>query len=432
VTTPKTDPYWWEDFAPDTGQTSELPAESEVVVVGAGLTGCSAARTLAMSGAEVVVLDAQRPGFGASTRNGGMIGGGYRLSLEQMTKRYGTETAHALLRESHIDSLAFATALIRDEAITCDFHTYGRFRGQWNKAEYDATARSLDQLRELVPVNIEMIPPERQHLEVGTGLYCGGMMLHDHGGLHPAKYLNGMLSAARRAGARIYGRTPVRAVTPSGSGFQVITGKSTVRCRAVLMATNGYTIPDFSALKRRIIPVSSFVVATEELSQDTIDAIMPGRRMVVETRHRHCYYRLSPDQKRFIIGGRAALSVVPQSSATPVLRGLMSEIFPQLKSAAITHSWQGHTGFTFSFLPHVGQIDGIWHAVGFSGSGNAMAPYLGHKAAQAMIDDPAGETAFMKTKLETRPWYQGRPWFLPFVHALYRGHDIRDNFNRGK
>ena len=162
MTTPKTDPYWWEDFAPDAGQAPELPAESEVVVVGAGLTGCSAARTLAKSGADVVVLDAQRPGFGASTRNGGMIGGGYRLSLEQMTKRYGTETAHALLRESHIDSLAFATSLIRDEAITCDFHTYGRFRGQWNKAEYDATARSLDQLRELVPVNIEMIPPERQ------------------------------------------------------------------------------------------------------------------------------------------------------------------------------------------------------------------------------------------------------------------------------
>ena len=432
MTTPKTDPYWWEDFTPDAGQAPELPAESEVVVVGAGLTGCSAARTLAKSGADVVVLDAQRPGFGASTRNGGMIGGGYRLSLEQMTKRYGTETAHALLRESHIDSLAFATSLIRDEAIACDFHTYGRFRGQWNKAEYDATAHSLDQLRELVPVNIEMIPPQRQRQEVGTGLYCGGMLLHDHGGLHPAKYFNGMLAAARRAGARIVGRTPVHAVTPSGSGFQVVTDKGSVRSGAVLMATNGYTLPDFSALKRRIIPVSSFVIATEELSQDTIDAIMPGQRMVVETRHRHCYYRLSPDQKRFIIGGRAALSVVPQSRATPVLRGLMSEIFPQLKSAAITHSWQGHTGFTFSFLPHIGQIDGIWHAVGFSGSGNAMAPYLGHKAAQAMIGDPAGETAFMKTKLETRSWYQGRPWFLPFVHALYRGHDIRDNFKRGR
>ena len=203
MTTPKTDPYWWEDFTPDAGQAPELPAESEVVVVGAGLTGCSAARTLAKSGADVVVLDAQRPGFGASTRNGGMIGGGYRLSLEQMTKRYGTETTHALLRESHIDSLEFATSLIRDEAITCDFHTYGRFRGQWNKAEYDATARSLDRLRELVPVNIEMIPPERQRQEVGTGLYCGAMLLHDHGGLHPAKYLNGMLAAARRAGARI-------------------------------------------------------------------------------------------------------------------------------------------------------------------------------------------------------------------------------------
>ena len=432
MTTPNPDPYWWEDLAPDTVQTPQLPAECEVVVVGAGLTGCSASRTLAKSGADVVVLDAQRPGFGASTRNGGMVGGGYRLSLEQMTERYGAETAHALLRESHIDSLAFAASLIEDEAMSCDFHTYGRFRGQWNKAEYDAAARSLDQLRDLVPVNIEMIPPERQRQEVGTDFYCGGMLLRDHGGLHPAKYFNGLLAAARRAGARVYGRTPAHAITPSGSGFQVVTDEGTVHTEAVLMATNGYTTRNFSALKRRIIPVSSFVIATEELSRDTIDAIMPGRRMCVETRHRHCYYRLSPDEKRLVIGGRAALSIVPQSSATRVLHGLMSEIFPQLKSVTITHSWQGHTGFTFSFMPHVGQIDGIWHAVGYSGSGNAMAPYLGHKAALAMIGDSAGETAFMKTELETRSWYQGQPWFLPLVQALYRGYDIRDNFKRGR
>lgn len=429
---PKPDPYWWEERASQEQSPEELPANCDVVVVGAGLTGCSAALTLAKSGASVLLLDAERPGYGASTRNGGMIGGGYRLSLEQMSERYGVDTAHTLLRESHIDSLAFATSLIKDEKIDCDFHTYGRFRGQWNKAEYDATSRMLEQLIKLLPVNIEMIPPERQRQEIGTDFYSGGMLLHDHGGLHPAKYSNGLMMAAQRAGAQIHGATRVTAVQSEGSDFRVETSRGMVRAGGVLMATNGYTTSDFATLKRRVIPVQSFIIATEELPAGLAEEIMPGRRMGVETRTRHCYFRLSPDGRRFIIGGRAALSNVSQAKATRVMRELMCEIFPQLQSAKISHSWTGHTGFTFSFMPHIGKYDGVWHAMGYSGSGNAMAPYLGHKAALAMQGDPAGKTAFMETELETRSWYQNRPWFLPFAHALFRGYDVRDNFTRGR
>ncbi len=426
------DPYWWEEFTAFENQRTEIPSECEVVVVGAGLTGCSAALTLAKAGVKVAVLEAQRPGFGASTRNGGMIGGGYRLSLEQMCKKYGADSAHALLREAHIDSLEFANARIADEAIDCDYHTYGRYRGMWNSKEYDTTARSLDQLRKLVPVKVEMVPKKRQRREIGTDFYSGGMLLNDHGGLHPAKYLNGMLTAADRAGAEIFGQMPVLNVSADGSGFKVFTDKGVIRAGAVLMATNGYTTKNFAALKRRIIPVSSFIIATEELPVETIEAIMPGRRMLVETRYRHCYMRLSPDGKRFIIGGRAALSKIPQSKATSVMRKLMCEIFPQLKSAAISHSWTGQTGFTFSFMPHTGEINGVWHAMGYSGSGNAMAPYLGHKAALLMMGDAKGETAFTRTALETKPWYRSGPWFLPFAHALFRITDMREDRSRGR
>ncbi len=429
---PKSDPYWWEEFTPHKQSATDLPEECDVVVVGAGLTGCSAALTLAKSGSNVLLLDAEHPGYGASTRNGGMIGGGYRLSLEQMSKRYGVDTAHELLHESHIDSLAYATSLIREENIDCDFHTCGRFRGQWNRAEYDATSRMLEQLLKLVPIKVEMVPMERQRQEIGTNFYSGGMLLHDHGGLHPAKYSSGLMKAAQRAGAQVHGMTRVSRVTAAGSGFQVETNRGTVRTGGVLMATNGYTTSDFARLKRRIIPVQSFIIATEELPGDLAGEIMPGRRMAVETRTRHCYFRLSPDGRRFIIGGRAALSNISQARATGIMRALMCEIFPQLQSAKISHSWTGQTGFTFSFMPHIGRYDGIWHAMGYSGSGNAMAPYLGHKAALAMQGDPAGKTAFMETTLETRTWYRNHPWFLPFAHTLFRGHDLRDNFTRGR
>ncbi|MCP5073722.1 MAG: FAD-binding oxidoreductase [Rhodobacteraceae bacterium] len=426
----KTDPFWWEEFPVFEPQSTELPSDCDVVVVGGGLTGCSAALTLAKAGKNVVLVDAERPGYGASTRNGGMIGGGYRLSLAEMIAKYGSETAHRLLVEAHVDSLEFAVSRIKEEAIDCDYNQYGRFRGQWNKAEYDETARGLDELRNLVPVNIEMVPPEKQRQEIGSDLYSGGMLLHDHGGIHPGKYLNGMLKAAARSGAKIFANTVVSAVDPSGSGFSVTTSRGVIRAASVLMATNGYTTRNFPALKRRIIPVSSFLIATEELPEGLVDELMPARRMCVETRNRHCYFRLSPDSKRIVLGGRAAMNKVPTARAAGVLGGLLEQIFPQLKGQRFTHCWTGHTGFTFSFMPQIGQFDGVWHAMGYSGSGNAMAPYLGHKAALLIMDDPAGETAFTETTLETRFWYQKTPWFLPFAHLLYRYKDRQDDRNR--
>ncbi len=426
----KTDPYWWEEFPAFEAQSTDLPSECDVVVVGAGLTGCSAALTLAKAGKNVVLVDAQRPGFGASTRNGGMIGGGYRLSLGEMIAKYGSENAHRLLAEAHVDSLEFAVSRIKDEAIDCDYNQYGRFRGMWNKAEYDETARGLDDLRKLVPVNIDMVPPENQRQEIGSDLYSGGMLLHDHGGIHPGKYLNGMLKAAVQAGARVIENTPVTSVDRSGSGFSVATNRGAIRAGSILMATNGYTTRKFPALKRRIIPVNSFLIATEELPSELIQELMPSKRMCVETRSRHCYFRLSPDGKRIVLGGRAAMSDIPIAKAAGVLSGLLAQIFPKLKGQKLSHCWTGQTGFTFSFMPQINQFNGVWHALGYSGSGNAMAPYLGHKAALLMMGDPAGETAFTETTLETRFWYRKTPWFLPFAHQLYRFKDRQEDKTR--
>jgi glycine/D-amino acid oxidase-like deaminating enzyme len=152
--------------------------------------------------------------------------------------------------------------------------------------------------------------------------------------------------------------------------------------------------------------------------------------MVAESRDRHCYYRPSPDGTRVVFGGRAAMLGVPNWFAEAELRRLLTQIFPQCSDVAFTHSWRGHTGFTFDFLPNVGQIDGVWHAMGYSGSGNAMAPYLGHKAALQIIGDPEGETAFSQTDFPTRWWHRGQPWFLPFADVLFRLKDVRSNIGR--
>ena len=422
------DPYWWEDAGPPTSPPEEpLPKEADVVIVGAGLTGLSAARTLARRGTSVLVLDAEAPGAGASSRNGGMIGGGHRLSIDDMEARFGKAIALDLLTEAHLSSTDFVKRLMVEEGIDCDFAETGRFRGLWHAAEYEASAKGIERLRSLIPLEAEMIPRSRQRDEVGSDIYAGGIVFPRHGGLNPARWVAGLLAAARRAGAMVQGRTPLTGLRRTNPGFVIETPRGAVRAGQVLIATNGYTPVQLDDLKRRIVPIPSFMVVTEPLGSSRMRDLLPGGRMVAESRERHCYYRPSPDGSRLIFGGRAALFNAPEAVAQAELRGLMTRIFPQLKAVGFTHSWRGLTGFAFDFLPHVGEMDGLWHAMGYSGSGNAMAPYLGHKAALQMSGDPDGQTAFSKTGFPTRWWHRGRPWFLPFADLLFRGRDVWNN-----
>ena len=422
------DPLWWRDAgSPASPEPEPLPKDVEFLVVGAGHTGLSASRTLAKSGKAVLALDAGAPCSGASSRNGGMIGGGHRLSIRQVEKQYPPDTAIPLLRESYIDSLDFALQLMKEEQIECDYAETGRFRAFWQKSEYDEAEGELARLQELVPVDAEMLPRSRQRDEVGSDLYAGGIVYFRHGGLNPAKWTFGIRDAARQAGALVQGHTRVHSIRKHGSGFVAATSRGTVRAEHVLIATNGYTPPAFSELKRRTIPVPSFIVATEPLGSNRIKDLFPNGRMIVETRERHCYFRPSPDGSRIVFGGRAALVQVPEAFARREMRGLLAQVFPDLKGVGLTHSWRGLTCFTFGMSPHIGEIAGVWHAMGYCGNGNALAPYLGHKAALRMMGDAEGETAFANTEFGTKWWHRGMPWFMPAADALFRIRDVRSN-----
>jgi glycine/D-amino acid oxidase-like deaminating enzyme len=422
-------PLWWDDAGPPTSPApTPLLAEADVVIVGAGLTGLAAAREVALAGKSVLALDAGAPGIGASSRNGGMMGGGHRLSSGTLMARFGDDLGRAMAREAHLDSSAYVRALIEAEGIECDLKETGRFRGLHAPGMLDPAAQEIGRLQDLIGLEAEVIPRADQHAHVASDLYHGGVRYLRHCALNPAKFTAGLLAAARRAGAVVEGGAPVTGLAREGAGWRVSTARGTVRAGQVMMATNGLTPSFAGALRRRIIPIPSFIIATEPLGSNRVRALFPSGACVVESRDRHCYFRPSPDGTRIVFGGRAAMMAVGQGAATRTLAGLLAEVFPDLGPVAITHSWRGFTGFSFDYLPQVGRIDGVWHAMGYSGSGNAMAPWLGSRAALQMLGAPEGETAFSRTPFTGRWWNRGRvgmtPWFLPAVDAAFRGKDM--------
>lgn len=422
------EPYWWSIAGePTSPPKKSLPNEADIVIIGSGLTGLSAARTLSKAGKSVLALDSGAPGIGASSRNGGMVGGGQKMSPSALIARYGLETATGLMREAHIDSVAFVEDLIRSEKIDCSFTSTGRFRGFWKPIEYDRAGQDLDQMKKLFDLDAELIPQSRQHEEVSSDLYRGGVLYGRHAALNPAQWVKGIMTAAQRAGASVHGDTVVFSIERAGNKHVVNTNRGHIKCGSILVATNGYTGPVSPQLRRRIIPVPSFIVATEILGKDCVKSLIPNGRMIVESRERHCYYRPSPDGERIVFGGRAAMFDAPNLITDSDMRSLLKQVFPSLRDVNLSYSWRGRTGFTFEYLPNVGQIDGIWHAMGYSGGGNAMAPWLGHKAALNILGSPDGETAYSKTAFPTRWWHHGQPWFLPFADITFR---LRDIYNR--
>jgi glycine/D-amino acid oxidase-like deaminating enzyme len=421
-------PYWWDDAPPDPPLATDLPERADVLVIGAGYTGLAAALTVADAGASVVVVDAGRPGAGASGRNGGMFGAHPRLPFETVARRFGREVAAGIYAEAP-EAFAFTRGLIDREAIDCDFRVTGRIQLAWTRAHFKAQKRLVSAVTAVAPVTMEIVERADLEAEIATGRYFGAIRFPDHGAIDPARFHDGLLRAVLRRGVPVAGGSSLTALERGRSGFVATAGRHDVTAETVILATNGYTEGPFGWARRRVFPLPSYIVATEPLDPDCLRALAPGGRMMVETRARHSYFRLSPDGSRILFGGRAAMVPIPPDTAAARLHATMTEIWPSLAGVRLTHSWSGFTGYSFGHLPHVGMREGVHYALGYSGSGTALAPYLGMKAAWQALGDPRGHTAYARTTLATRPFHPtGRPWFLSLADRWYRhAVDPREN-----
>ncbi len=422
-----TNPFWWDAAPREAEQTVTLPAKADCVVVGAGYAGLSAALTLARAGRSVVVCEAGPPGFGASSRSGGMIGHGHRLSYSNLIQLYGARKAKALILEG-MASLDDVKHLIGSEGIDARLSAVGRLRGAWTLADYETMGREADLLSRDLGLPVDVVQKSDMRKEIATDSYQGGLVFHSHGGVHPALFQQGLLAVARAAGVQIAGFTPVNRIDTKTDHSVVHTTRGSIIARDVIVATNGYSTRPVLDFARRLVPIPSFLIATEEIGENRVRDLIPNLRMIVETRAKHLYYRPSPDGKRIVLGGRAALHPIEPEEAKLRLRKELVALFPSLDQTAISHVWTGNVAMTRSDLPGIGKLGGLWYALGCNGSGVALMPYLGRKLALKILGDPDGATAFDDIPFKAIPFYDGRPWFLPLMTAWYRGRDwLRGN-----
>jgi glycine/D-amino acid oxidase-like deaminating enzyme len=418
--------YWLTTTAMPQATGGGLPDHTDVAIIGAGFTGLSAARTLAKKGAAVAVLEANSIGWGASSRNAGMVLTGLKLSPETLAKRYGMELTRRMYASS-LESIDLVEKIVHEENIECSFARCGHLEVACKQSHFDAYAGSAEVIAREFHHQLRVIAREELSQEIGSDIYFGGIVDDNSARVNPAQYVFGLAHAAMAAGTRIYEGARVQQVSRNSKNgspeFSVITSRGSVFAHNVLVATSGYTSGATPALKKRVIPIGSFIIATEPLPEALARELSPRNRMIFDSKHFLHYYRLTADN-RMLFGGRAAFFPETQNTvrrSAEILQKDMATVYPQLRQEKVEHAWGGTLDFCFDTMPHAGQTEGIYYALGYAGHGVAMATYLGTKLAEnicgATNQIPFSEIPFPGAPLGL---YNGKPWFLPYAGAYYK------------
>ena len=419
--------YWLETI-PDRlqGSSDSLPEKVDVAVVGAGFCGLSAARTLAKRGVRVAVLEAETLGWGASCRNGGMVLTGMKLPVPALIARYGREAVRRMYAAS-LESIDLVEQIMKEERIDCSFSRCGHLEVACKQSHFAAYAEAAERIKREFNHELRIVPKGQLRSEIGSDIYYGGLVDETSAGLNPAQYVNGLARAAQRAGACLYEHARVLYVKPEVINgkrhFRIPTTRGSVLADEVLLASGAYTTSATPVLRKKVIPIGSYIIATEVLPANLARELSPRNRMIYDSKHFLYYYRVTPDN-RMLFGGRAAF--FPESQTTvresaELLRQGMIDVYPQLRDTKVEFVWGGTLDFTFDVMPHSGTIDGMHFAVGFAGHGVAAATWMGAKLAASICGDP-DDNPFSKISFPDAPigLRSGNTWALPLAGMYYR------------
>ncbi len=414
-------PYWHSTMPALPDRSGKpLPESADAVVIGGGYTGLAAARQLATQGASVVVVEARTLGWGASTRNGGIAHPGYKWGPASLVKRYGRDLATQLYADS-VEATELLGRTIRDGGIDAELRFNGYMELAWSRRDADDFADEVG-LRTEWGTPARVVPLERLTDEVGTKAYHGGLAVDTGGVVHPGKWFAGLVGLAEKAGADLHEGTRVASVRRQRDGrFAVQTERGAILASDVLVATNGYTDAAAPSLRRRIIPIGSYIIATEPLPADLARELSPTGRAYFDTRNFLSYWHVSADH-RLIWGGRVSFLPTTVDKTAKLLHRRMLEVHPQVAGYRVEYSWGGKIGMTFDRMPHIGRSGGVMYAMGCCGSGVVLLHWLGTRAAEWMGGAEPPALAKLRFPLVPAP-YEGRPWFLPVVGEFFRARD---------
>ncbi|HSI57323.1 MAG TPA: FAD-binding oxidoreductase [Ideonella sp.] len=416
---------YWTDTAPVfAGSEDPLPASADVVIVGGGFTGLSAALAFARRGASVVVLEAGAVAGEASGRNGGHVNNGLAVDYATLAEQVGSEQASRWYRafDAAVDSVE---RLVAQERIDCSFARNGKLKLATQASHYDTLARGLERLRREVDSDVELVDAASVRREVDSPRFVGGLLQRRSAQMHMGRFAHGLAQAAVRHGARVHAQIPVqRLERRHGHAYRVHSARGAIDAAQVLVATGasrhgGYG--SFGWWRRRIVPIGSFIVVTEPLGADTIAALLPQRRTYTTIANIHHYFRTTPDH-RLVFGGRARFAISSAQSdarSGEILRAGLAQTFPQLAQARLDYCWGGLVDMSRDRLPHAGEHEGLYYAMGFSGHGTQMSVHMGQCMAEVMSGNPAANP-WRDRAWPAIPGHFGPPWFLPAVGLYYR------------
>ncbi|GBR46332.1 NAD(P)/FAD-dependent oxidoreductase [Neokomagataea thailandica] len=417
-------PYWLDSITSVSSTSlSAFPAKADVVIVGGGFTGLSAARTLAKAGKSVVVLEADQIACHASGRNGGHVNNGTAGNFQAMVGKYGLEQAVALYHFFD-DAVDTVENIVTTDKIACDFRRCGKLKVAWTHQHLANLRADQEAVKQYADPETDLLDREAVTAEIGgSTTFEGGILYRKSAQMHVGRFGYALAAQAMKAGAQIFENTPMMGLRRVGNVFEVSSSAGVIQAKNVLLAT-GTSRKAPNWFRRRIMPVGSFIVATAPMPEDLFARILPGRRNVVTTRNIHNYFRTTED-RRLIFGGRANFSQSSEKSdikSGQILHTALTEIYPELASTDIDYCWGGNVDMSVDRLPHAGEWNGVTYAMGLSGHGVQMSVHLGQLLGRKL----AGE--YVNIPVWNQPWspipaYGIAAHFMPVVGAYFRAKD---------